>query len=134
MKLRIALLIALSGAAIAAASSPASAQSYGGISLSFGSGPAYDNYEYNSGQYSDYDYSGNYNSRYYPTYRYSYNQPDSSWYDYNYDYYRNQQRRQRNLERWNREQQREYARHERDEHRDWHQGRDRYEHGDDDGD
>lgn len=130
MKAKNAIFIALCATAFVTASSTASAQSYGGISLSFGSEPAYDYNGYYGGD-SD-DYAG-YGYPYQPdndaNYAYYYNQPT-----YNYDYYRGLRQRQEHIEHEQRERQREYARHERNEHREWQHEQDQYGNGDDEGD
>ena len=122
MKVRtFAISAALATASAMALASPASAQSFGGITLSFGTSG------YNSYDYDDDDYAGGsyytydvpqYQSYYYPQYQSYYYQPS---------YARQAWARQEQIERWRAEQQRRvYWEHERRENR---RG-----HDDDDGD
>lgn len=108
MKVRtLAITAALATASAAALTSPASAQTRGGITLSFGTGG------YNSYDYDD-DYpTGSYYAYSVPQYRtyYNYNQPNYAWQEW---------ARREQIERWRAEQQRrEYWEHERREHQHW---------------
>jgi len=103
---KLALAAALSTISLVGLASPASAQTYGGITLSFGSG-SYD--------YDDEDgYSGGY---------YAYNDPWAGrGYYYNNDpwYEWRAHERHEQIERWQREQERRrYWEHERREHQQW---------------
>ncbi|WP_010165081.1 hypothetical protein [Sphingomonas sp. PAMC 26617] len=109
----LALTAALATASVVALASPASAQSYGGVTLSFGSGGygghTYDDDAYNRGGY------------------YAYADPRYGGYDdERIDAWRAHERHEQ-IERWQREQERRrYWEHERREHQQWR------EHGDDD--
>lgn len=129
MKMKIFLLSALSATAFIGTSPSVSAQTYGGVTLSFGSEPGYDSY---NGDPEDYRESNVYQyNPDYPGYVYSYDAPTPR---YDYDYDRALRQHQEDLERWNRERRREYAHHEHEEHSDWDHERHEHEHDDDNGD
>jgi len=104
----LAITAALATASVVALASPASAQTYGGVTLSFG-----------SGGYGGYDYDGDaYQRDGYYTYAdprfqrdYYYNDPAYAW--------RAHERREQ-IERWRQDQERRrYWQHERREHQQW---------------
>lgn len=110
MLLKLALAAALSTGSFVGLASPAAAQSWGGITLSFGSG-GYGSYDYDDDAYAfapeQYDA---YNSSWYAPSDYYYN-PGYAW--------RAHERREQ-LEQWRREQeQRRYWQYERREHQQW---------------
>lgn len=105
---KLAVTVALAAASAFALASPASAQSYGGITLSFGTSGyniyaddddyPVESYAYSAPQYRSYSYS-------------YYSQPGYRW---------QEQARREQIERWNAEQQRRlYWEHERREYQQW---------------
>lgn len=105
---KLAVTIAFATASVFALASPASAQSFGGITLSFGTGG------YNSGAFDDDDYQvESYYTYGVPPYQdYSYyQQPNYGW---------QERARREQIERWRAAQQRRaYWEHERREHQQW---------------
>ncbi len=109
----LAIAAALSCAVVVGLSSPASAQSYGGITLSFGSG-GYGGYDYGDDAYS-------YDPGSYYAYTSPWAAPDYYYNDPGYDWRAHE--REEQIERWQQEQQRRrYWQHERREDHHWREG------------
>jgi hypothetical protein len=108
MRLRtLAITAAFATASVVALTSPASAQTYGGVTLSFGSG-GYDGYGYDYDPYSRGTYYTYVDPR---LQQYRYYEPGYRW--------RARERREQ-IEQWREDQQRRrYWAHERREHRQW---------------
>lgn len=105
---KLAMTVALVTASAFALASSASAQSFGGITLSFGSG-GYNSYAYDDEEYPEDSYY-TYGVPQYQSYSY-FRQPSYGW---------QERARREQIERWRAEQQRRlYWAHERREHQQW---------------